>query len=349
MINDDELKRLEESVRLLQREVSTGRGRSSEAPAPAVTPNDAGPQRRRDDEAAYINGFRVPRSLQPEILKRPPQGGGRGRVQTLLAILLAGIVAAPIAWYFSGGSGDPRPETVVAAAEPRAVETSRAVEPISVPTQRVDPAATRNNDPWPKSVAPSNSPWPQNVPAPPMPAVQTPAPQPPAAQVPAAQTPAPQVAAPQEPAPQAAPQPPAAQAAAQPSAPPVTVVPKRPAGETAEPPPPRANSDQPLPVGPTRQLGQAEIDLLVKQGQQFVAAGDFVTARLVFQRAAEAGNAVAALALGASYDPGVLSSLGVRGIEADVSKARAWYQKAKEFGDPEATRRLDVLANRGGR
>jgi len=67
---------------------------------------------------------------------------------------------------------------------------------------------------------------------------------------------------------------------------------------------------------------------------------------MVFQRAAEAGNAVAALALGASYDPTVLSSLGVRGVDADVAKARAWYQKAKEFGSAEASRRLDVLANR---
>jgi TPR repeat protein len=99
----------------------------------------------------------------------------------------------------------------------------------------------------------------------------------------------------------------------------------------------------------TRILGQAEIDLLVKQGQQFVADGDFATARLLFQRAAEAGNAFAALALGTSYDPVVLSSLGVRGFDADVNKARAWYEKAKELGEPEATNRLDVLARRSGR
>jgi TPR repeat protein len=97
---------------------------------------------------------------------------------------------------------------------------------------------------------------------------------------------------------------------------------------------------------PTRTLDAAEVDVLVKQGQQFVAAGDFVTARLVFQRAAEAGNAAAALALGASYDPVVLSRLGVRGVDADVGKARAWYQKAKEFGAPDADRRLSTLANR---
>jgi TPR repeat protein len=100
------------------------------------------------------------------------------------------------------------------------------------------------------------------------------------------------------------------------------------------------------PQAPARSLDPAEVDVLVKQGQQFVAAGDFVTARLVFQRAAEAGNAAAALALGASYDPVVLSRLGVRGVDADVGKARAWYQKAKEYGAPDADRRLSTLANR---
>ena len=79
-------------------------------------------------------------------------------------------------------------------------------------------------------------------------------------------------------------------------------------------------------------LDPREVDALVKEGQRFVVAGDFVAARLVFQRAAEAGNAAAALALGASYDPVVLARLGVRNVDADASKARAWYQKAKELG-----------------
>jgi TPR repeat protein len=111
-------------------------------------------------------------------------------------------------------------------------------------------------------------------------------------------------------------------------------------------PPPQVAERTPQPAPQTRTLDPAEVDVLVKQGQQFVAAGDFVTARLVFQRAAEAGNAAAALALGASYDPVVLSRLGVRGVDADVGKARAWYQKAKEFGAPDADRRLSTLANR---
>jgi len=95
-----------------------------------------------------------------------------------------------------------------------------------------------------------------------------------------------------------------------------------------------------------RKLDPADIKLLIVQGEQFVAVGDLVTARIAFRRAAEAGDPSAAMALGASYDPIVLANLGVRGIEADVDKARSWYQAAKDFGSIEAPRRLELLAKR---
>jgi TPR repeat protein len=95
-----------------------------------------------------------------------------------------------------------------------------------------------------------------------------------------------------------------------------------------------------------RVLDPEEIKLLMKQGEQFIAAGDVVTARTVLQRAAESGNANAAMALGATYDPTVLAKLGVVGIGADVEKARSWYQTAEKLGSPEARRRLDVLTGR---
>ncbi len=96
----------------------------------------------------------------------------------------------------------------------------------------------------------------------------------------------------------------------------------------------------------TRVLDPEEIKLLMKQGQQFIAAGDVVTARSVLQRAAEAGDADAAVALGGTYDPIVLAKLGVAGLGVDVEKARTWYQKAESLGSAEATRRLAILANR---
>jgi TPR repeat protein len=96
----------------------------------------------------------------------------------------------------------------------------------------------------------------------------------------------------------------------------------------------------------TRRLDPDEIKILVTQGEQFVAAGDMSAARLVFQRAAEAGDAGAAMALGATFDPMFLAKISVLGVSADLDKARNWYQRAKDLGSQEAPRRLEMLANR---
>jgi hypothetical protein len=106
------------------------------------------------------------------------------------------------------------------------------------------------------------------------------------------------------------------------------------------------SAQAPLSSPVVRALDAEQIKLLMKQGEQFIAAGDVVTARTAFQRAAEAGDAKAAVALGAAYDPTVLAKLGVVGISADVAKARSWYQKAEKLGSPEAKRRLEALADR---
>jgi hypothetical protein len=95
-----------------------------------------------------------------------------------------------------------------------------------------------------------------------------------------------------------------------------------------------------------RVLPPEEIKLLTTQGEQFAEAGDFVTARMLLQRAAEANDAAAAIALGATYDPTVLTRLRAVGVDADLVKARFWYQKAVSLGSSDAKRRLDLLANR---
>jgi hypothetical protein len=106
----------------------------------------------------------------------------------------------------------------------------------------------------------------------------------------------------------------------------------------------------PAPLPPAvRQLERDEVEMLIRRGQQFLAAGDLAAARVLLQRAAEARDPRAALALGATYDPNVLQQLGVRGIVADVAQARTWYERAKEFGSPEAPRRLQALAGRPAR
>jgi len=86
-----------------------------------------------------------------------------------------------------------------------------------------------------------------------------------------------------------------------------------------------------------------EIAALVKRGRVHFEAGDVAAARLLFRRAANAGDAGAALSMGATYDPAVLDEHLVRGVSADVEAARSWYEKARQLGSPEGTGRLDRL------
>jgi TPR repeat protein len=127
-------------------------------------------------------------------------------------------------------------------------------------------------------------------------------------------------------------------AAAPPAAAPAAAAPPAPAPAAAAPAP--APSAQSAPT-----LDREEIAILIKRGEDFIAAGDLAAARIVLRRAADAGDAGAALALAATYDPIVLTELKAYGFAADVEMARTWYQKAKEFGSAEAPRRLEMLAS----
>jgi len=94
-----------------------------------------------------------------------------------------------------------------------------------------------------------------------------------------------------------------------------------------------------------RKLDQEEIAVLLKRGKDLIANGDLAAARLVLQRAADANDAEAALALGATYDPYVLRALKVYGFKADPVMARVWYEKARELGSAAAPRRLEMLTS----
>jgi TPR repeat protein len=84
----------------------------------------------------------------------------------------------------------------------------------------------------------------------------------------------------------------------------------------------------------------------VERGDEQLSEGAVAAARLLYTRAADAGLAQAALALGATYDPAELARLKVIGINPDVAAARAWYQKAQALGAPEAISRLKRLEGR---
>jgi hypothetical protein len=94
---------------------------------------------------------------------------------------------------------------------------------------------------------------------------------------------------------------------------------------------------------PVRPLGAEEIETLLKQGDDFVMVGDFVSARMVYGRVAEARDARGALAFAATYDPIVLAKIGAKGAVSDTAKAREWYAKARDLGSPDAAARMAAL------
>ena len=102
----------------------------------------------------------------------------------------------------------------------------------------------------------------------------------------------------------------------------------------------------PPPVPEGTKLDAAAIKDLVRSGDRLLARGDVAPARALYERAAALGSAQAALALGATYDPRRLWSLGVFGMVGNKDRARQWYQRAEELGHPEAKARISALRER---
>jgi hypothetical protein len=111
---------------------------------------------------------------------------------------------------------------------------------------------------------------------------------------------------------------------------------------------PRTSALRPSRPSVSRRLDAQELNVLLARGNALVATGDLAAARLVFQRAAEAGNARAAFMLAETYDPIVLENLGELGLAPNVAMARIWYGKAKDLGSEEAPECLERLARRSG-
>jgi hypothetical protein len=112
----------------------------------------------------------------------------------------------------------------------------------------------------------------------------------------------------------------------------------KPAEPAAAPSPPAAQTAD-VPV----EIDKQEMAVLVKRGQDALTSGDFASARLLLRRAAAAGSAMAALSLGASYDPQVIKRLGAVGAEPDTELARKWYRKAQALGSDTAGEQLAKL------
>jgi hypothetical protein len=96
-------------------------------------------------------------------------------------------------------------------------------------------------------------------------------------------------------------------------------------------------------------LSAAEIGALLAHGNAAFRKGDIAAARLLFQRAADAGEGRGALGMGATYDPAFLRLSPLRILYGDPPEARAWYLHALVLGAAGAERRLINLQARAAR
>lgn len=125
---------------------------------------------------------------------------------------------------------------------------------------------------------------------------------------------------------------------------PSAAAPAPPAVATIKEPAPSATAPLPSAARPANSAAPSpETNLFVQRGNELLVAGDIISARLFFERAAISGDARAATGLGKSYDPLFLKEAGTRGISGDPAKAATWYRTAMRSGGADAEARLKKL------
>jgi hypothetical protein len=95
-----------------------------------------------------------------------------------------------------------------------------------------------------------------------------------------------------------------------------------------------------------RKLNASEVAALLRRGEELLANGDLAAARLLLQRVAETKNAQAAFQLASTYDPAALKKFSNNSVAADPALAQYWYERARDWGSPDASSPLEALASR---
>ena len=127
--------------------------------------------------------------------------------------------------------------------------------------------------------------------------------------------------------------------------PPTAVLPAVPPVAAAPPVAQPQSAPPPAPTPPgTASLSPSAIASLLKRGNDMLASGDILSARLYFERAGAAGSEEGAMAAGRTYDPEYLATIDAPGLQANLKRAIDWYRVAADHGNPEAQKRVDALS-----
>jgi hypothetical protein len=118
------------------------------------------------------------------------------------------------------------------------------------------------------------------------------------------------------------------------------------AGAPLQPPAEAADPRGPAPPPAVTPQDRERAQRLMKKGDAQLEEGNVSAARLLYERAAEAGLAQAAMALAATFDPAEFARLKLRGVDADPKEARRWYERARQLGAADAEERLRRIGGR---
>jgi len=118
--------------------------------------------------------------------------------------------------------------------------------------------------------------------------------------------------------------------------------PPAPTTGTAEPTP-SAPAAEPMPAPPHLVLSATEIEELLTRGDTFLRRGDVTSARLFYERVANAGIGQGAMRMGATFDSSFLGRIGLGSARSDPVKAQSWYRRAIELSRTEIEHQPNAL------
>jgi hypothetical protein len=83
-------------------------------------------------------------------------------------------------------------------------------------------------------------------------------------------------------------------------------------------------------------LSTEEMATLLARGDSLLSVGDVASARLFYERVADAGGGLAAIRLGETFDQFFLDRVRLRGVRGDPGAALFWYRRARDLGATDA-------------
>ena len=125
----------------------------------------------------------------------------------------------------------------------------------------------------------------------------------------------------------------------------IAAMPPAPTVGTAEATP-SAPTAEAMPPPPHLALPATEIEELLTRGDTFLRGGDVTSARLFYERVANAGIGQGAMRMGATFDSSFLGRIGLGSARGDPVKAQSWYRRAIELSRTEIEHQPNALKMR---